>query len=314
MLPMLQEHCLRPIFIFLALAMAACAGPAPAPASKPEDGKLHVVATTTLVGDVVGVVGGEAIDLAVLLPVGAEPHGYQSSPQDLARLAQADLVFVNGLELEESLMPILASAVAEDKIIPVSEGVEAIELGGETEAGEHEHGLDPHTWTDPNNVMVWVDNIANVLATADPTQAADYRSRAEAYKQELVALDGWIRQQAASIPENNRKLITDHAVFGYFAHRYGLEQVGAIIPGFSTLAEPSAQELAGLEDAIRRLGVKAIFVGTTVSPNLASRVAADTNTHLIPIYTDSLSEEGGPAATYLDFMRHNVEAFVRGLE
>lgn len=302
---------LRPLLILLALLLAACTGSAPD--DNRAQGKLHVVATTTLVGDVVRVIGGEAIALDVLLPVGAEPHGYQPSPQDLAELSQADLVFVNGLGLEEALMPTLASAVAKEKIIAVSDGIEAIALaGGGNEAG-HEHGLDPHAWTDPNNVMVWTDNIAAALAAADLAQKDGYESRAAAYGQQLTALDAWIRQQVAQIPDGKRKLVTDHAVFGYFARRYGLEQVGAIIPGFSALAEPSAQELAALEDAIRGLGVGAIFVGNTVHPGLAERVAKDTNTRLLFIYSDSLSDANGPAGSYLEFMQHNVGVFVDGL-
>lgn len=302
---------LRPLLILLALLLAACTGPAPD--DNRAQGKVHVVATTTLVGDVVRVIGGEAIALDVLLPVGAEPHGYQPSPQDLAELSQADLVFVNGLGLEEALMPTLASAVANEKIVAVSEGVEAIELaGGENEEG-HEHGLDPHAWTDPNNVMVWTDNIARALSAADPAQKDGYESRAAAYRQQLTALDVWIRQQVAQIPDSKRKLVTDHAVFGYFARRYGLEQVGAVIPGFSALAEPSAQELAALEDAIRSLGVRAIFVGNTVNPGLAERVAKDTNTRLLFVYSDSLSDANGPAGSYLEFMQHNVGVFVDGL-
>ncbi len=301
----------RPLLILLALLLAACSGPAPAGDQAPD--RLNVVATTTLVGDVVRVIGGEAIALDVLLPVGAEPHGYQPSPQDLAELSQADLVFVNGLGLEEALMPTLASAVAHEKIVAVSDSVEAIELtGGGNEEG-HEHGLDPHAWTDPNNVMVWTDNIVRALSAANPAQRDGYESRAAAYRQQLTALDAWIRQQVAQIPERKRKLVTDHAVFGYFARRYGLEQVGAVIPGFSALAEPSAQELAALEDAIRGLGVGAIFVGNTVNPSLAERVAKDTNTRLLFIYSDSLSDADGPAATYLDFMRYNVGVFVDGL-
>lgn len=308
-MPRTRYH--RPLLILLALLLAACSGSAPD--DNRAQGKLRVVATTTLVGDVVRVIGGEAIALDVLLPVGAEPHGYQPSPQDLAELSQADLVFVNGLGLEEALMPTLASAVANEKIIAVSDGVEAIELaGGENEAGQ-EHGLDPHAWTDPNNVMVWTDNIAAALAAADPAQKDGYESRAAAYGQQLTALDAWIRQQVAQIPDGKRKLVTDHAVFGYYARRYGLEQVGAVIPGFSALAEPSAQELAALEDAIRGLGVGAIFVGNTVNPGLAERVAKDTNTRLLFIYSDSLSDTNGPAATYLDFMQHNVGVFVDGL-
>ncbi len=297
------------ILIILAIILAACAGPAASPLSREEGGKLRVVATTTLVGDVVRAVGGDAIALTVLLPPGAEPHGFQPSPQDVAGLAQADLVFVNGFNLEETLAPTLAGAVANDKIIAVSDGVAPIEM----EEGGHEHGIDPHTWTDPNNVMIWADNIAGALIAADPAHKDDFDSRAAAYKAELVALDVWIREQMAQVPEGNRRLVTDHAVFGYFAQRYGLEQIGALVSGSSALAEPSARELARLEDTIQALGVEAVFVGNTVNPGLAERVANDTNTRLLFVYSDSLSDADGPAASYLDFMRHNVSVFVDGL-
>lgn len=317
------------LLVVLAAILAACVETTPTPAAGEDEGKLHVVATTTLVGDVVRTVGGDAITLIVLLPPGAEPHGFQPSPQDLTVLAQADLVFVNGFDLEETLMPAIEGAIADGKIVSVSDGVGPIEAAdAEHEAGasaeeehdagasaeeEHKHGIDPHTWTDPNNVMIWTDNIARALVAADPARKGDFESRAAAYKDELAALDASIREQVAQIPEGNRKLVTDHAVFGYFARRYGLEQIGAVVPGYSAVAEPSAKELAALEDTIRALGVKAVFVGNTVNPNLAERVANDTNTRLMYIYTDSLSDAGGPAATYLDFMRHNVDVFAEGL-
>lgn len=298
-------------FVLAAFVLTACAGQAPA--QEPAQGRLHVAATTTLLGDVVRVVGGEAIDLVVLLPPGAEPHSYQLSPRDVAGLEEADLVFVNGFGLEEALMPTLESVVANEKIVSVSQGVEAIDLAGGDNREGGEHGLDPHTWTDPNNVSIWADNIAAALAAADPAQRPAYHARAEAYKRELAALDGWIRAQVAQIPEGKRKLVSDHAVFGYFARRYGLEQAGAIIPGFSALSEPSARELAALEDAIRALGVGAIFVGNTLNPALAEAVAEDTHTRVLFVFSDSLSAADGPAATYLDFMRYDVSVFVDGL-
>ena len=135
-----------------------------------------------------------------------------------------------------------------------------------------------------------------------------------AYRQELIDLDQWILEQVAQIPEANRELVTDHQLFIYFANRYGFEQIGAIVPGYSTLSEPSAQELAQLEDAIRELGVRAIFVGNTVNPALAQRVANDTGTKLVFLYTGSLTEATGPAPTYLDYMRFNVQAIVEALK
>jgi ABC-type Zn uptake system ZnuABC Zn-binding protein ZnuA len=180
---------------------------------------------------------------------------------------------------------------------------------------EHDHeGFDPHTWLDPNNVMVWVHNIEHELSEADPENTQAYAANAEAYEAELETLDAWIREQVAQIPEENRKLVTDHTLFTYFADEYGFEQVGTLIPGYNTLAEPTAQELAAIEDAIKDLNVKAVFVGNTVNPALGERVTADTGTQLVFVYTGSLSETDGEIPTYLDYMRYNTTAFVDALK
>ncbi len=314
----MKRNALLPI-IGLLLTMTGCTS-APQPTAPALDNtRPKVVATTTLVGDVVRQVGGDAIDLTVLLPVGADPHGFDPTPRDVATVADADVVFINGLDLEQFLDRLLQSAGDSAQIVAVSDGVTPIEgheehEGEEHEAEEHEHeGGDPHAWTDPNNVMIWTANIASALSQLDPANAAAYQANAEQYTEQLQALDAWIREQVALIPAADRKLVTDHALFSYFAQRYGFEQVGAIVPGYSTMAEPSAQELAALEDAIRTLGVQAVLVGKTVNPSLAQRVADDTGTRLIPIYTGSLSEPGGDAATYLDYIRYNVGAIVEAL-
>lgn len=281
---------------------------------------LKVVATTTIVGDVVHNIGGDAIDLTVMLPAGADPHGFEPAPVDIAAVNKADAVFINGLQLESFLTTMVENAGGAAKIVAVSDGITPLE-GTEEHATETDHedeeahsSNDPHTWTDPNNVMVWVDNIQRALSELDPDNAATFAANAAAYKAELQGLDSWIRAEVASVPEASRKLVTDHTVFGYFADRYGFQQAGAVVPGYSTLSEPSAQEVASLEDTLRALGVKAIFAGNTVNSSLSQRIADDTDIQVIPVYTGSLSDPGGPAATYLDYMRYNVDAFVGGLK
>ncbi len=300
------------LILILTLTLAACSpGGNAAPAA--DDGKLHVVATTSIIGDVVSNIGDDDIHLTVLILAGSDPHSFEPSPQQIAALSDADLVFVNGFDLEQTLLPILESTAPEDKVVAVSEGVEPIVFSGDEEqAGVDGHRYDPHTWMDPNNVIIWTENIERALSQADPTHAEAYHARAEAYRQQLRELDAWIRQQIE--PLLPLKVVTDHKVFGYFARRYGIEQVGAIIPAYSSMAQPSAQELAQLEDAIRQLGVKAVLVGNTVNPQLARQVAEDTGVKLIPIYTGSLSGPDGPASTYLDFMRYNVKAIVEAAQ
>ncbi len=300
----------------LALALAGCTEGTP-PAEQSD--KLNVVATTTIVGDVVRQVGGEAIDLKVLLPPGADPHSYEATPRDVATVAGARAVFANGVGLETFLDPLLQNAGGQAEIVSVSEGIKLRELGAghDEEAGEHEHGhegMDPHVWTDPNNVLVWVQNIAAALSHLDPENAATYGANAENYRAQLVELDAWVREQVAQIPEANRKLVTDHMTFGYLAERYGLEQAGTVVSGFTTLAEPSSQEVALLVDTIRRQGIKALFVGSTVNPGLAQRIAGDTGAKLVTLYTGSLTPPGGDADSYIAYTRHNVSAIVEALK
>jgi manganese/iron transport system substrate-binding protein len=282
----------------------------PAPLGAGE--KLRVVATTSIVADVVGNVGGDQIELTALMPLGADPHAFEPTPQDVAAVSNAHVVFASGAGLEAFLEPLLESAGAAGKAVQLSQGIELLQVEG-AHAGEHAGG-DPHTWTDPHNVMVWTRDIAQALSALDPDNAATYAANAEAYGAALRELDAWVREQVAQVPEAQRQIVTDHLLFAYFAGRYGFTQVGALVPSYSTLAEPSAKELAELEDAIRNSGVKAIFAGNTVNPNLARRVAEDTGTHIVFLYTGSLTAKGGEADSYIDYVRYNVNAIVNALK
>jgi ABC-type Zn uptake system ZnuABC Zn-binding protein ZnuA len=314
----------------VAVLLAGCGGAAGSPSAGPDQGtadpaslapvdlapgdKLQVVATTSIVRDAVANVGGDLIDLQLLIPVGTDPHGFEPRPQDVTALAEADVIMANGAGLETFLDRMLESTGAAYRVVQVSEGIDLLSLDGHgAEGSDHGDGeTDPHTWTDPNNVMVWVENVRAALGALDPTHAVDYERNAAAYRTELEALDAWIREQVGRIPEGQRKIVSDHETFGYLAHRYGLTQTGAIFAGGTTLAQPSAKELAALEAAIKELGVKAIFVGSTVSPDLARTIAEDTGIRLVILYTGSLTQ-GGEADTYLDYMRYNVSAIVDAL-
>jgi ABC-type Zn uptake system ZnuABC Zn-binding protein ZnuA len=284
--------------------------------------KLHVVATTNLVADVVAQIGGERITLHTLMGPGVDPHSYSTTPQDLRTLEEAQVVFISGLHLEEALADLLGGLTA--PIVPVSAGItpramseeHGEEQNGEQSAAEehhHESG-DPHTWQRVANVKLWVENIHESLSQLDPANAEAYHTAAEAYLAELDTLDAEIRAKLETIPAESRKLVTDHETFGYFADEYGFTIVGALIPSLSTAAEPSAQALAQLQDQLTAEGVKAIFVGTTVNPRLAEQIAEDLEIQVVSLYSDSLSAPDGPAATYLDFMRYNVNAIVTALQ
>lgn len=300
-----------PVLVLVSLVLTACGGTAP-----DVQAGLKVVASTTIVGDVVAQVGGGLIDLTVLFPTGADPHTFEPRPQDIAALSDAQVVIISGLGLEEALEPVLEANV-KGTIIHASDGIDVLAFDGEVpeQDGEHAHESgDPHTWTDPNNVIVWTENIAAALSEADPSNADAYRTNADAYIASLRELDSWIRSEVAQIPVERRKLVTDHRALGYFADEYGFEQVGALVGAFSTNAAPSAQELAALEETIKLQNVTAVFVGNEVNPQLAEQVAQDTGTKLVYLYTGSLSEAGGEADSYLNFMRYNVNAIVGALK
>lgn len=292
-----------------------------------EGEKLKVVATTSIVGDMVSQVGGDLIDLKVLLPLGSDPHAFSPTPQDVAAVADAQVIFINGFGLEEFLEELIQNAGGQAVVISLSEGIEPREFaegqGDEHEEAreeleesesDHHEGVDPHTFMTAENAMMFVHNIEQALSVLNPTNATAYETKAEAYETQLADLESWIQEQITTIPPENRRMVTDHEAFGYYASHYGLEIVGAVIPAYSTGAEPSAQELSQLQDAIAEYGVKAVFVGTTVNPALAQQVADDSGIQLVPLYSDSLGAPGSGAETYLDYMRYNTTAIVEALK
>lgn len=276
--------------------------------------KLRVIATTNIVADIVAQVGADNIELTSLLPQGADPHTYTTTPQDVVAVTKAQVIFANGANLEADFLPRLLQQT-QAPVVYVSQGIQFREMDKAASQNQNEeHGnIDPHTWTTPANALVFVDNIESALSALDPAHAQTYTNNAQEYMAELTALDKWVTQQIETIPANNRKLVTDHQIFGYYVDRYGLQQVGAVIPGFSTAAEPSAREVATLEDAIRQYHVGAIFIGTTVNSSLAEQVAKDTNIKLVRIYTGSLGPAGSGVESYVDYVRYNTAAIVEGL-
>jgi ABC-type Zn uptake system ZnuABC Zn-binding protein ZnuA len=278
------------------------------------------VATTSIVGDVVVQVAGEQVSITTLLPPNSDPHTYQPTPQDIATISKADVIFANGAGLEVFLEPILENADAEEKTVDLSDDINLLTADEHSDSGRDEDqnidhdSRDPHVWMNPNNVIAWVNVIQETLGELDPAHAAEYQNNARSYSAELSELDTWITTQVADIPFQRRTLVMDHLVFGYFAEEYGFQQAGAVIPGFSTLAEPSAQQIAEIIDTIEKLGVKVIFVSDTAPPGIAERVAEDTGSQLVYLHTGSLTEPGGFASSYIDYMRYNVKAIVQALQ
>ncbi|MBG7609296.1 MAG: zinc ABC transporter substrate-binding protein [Anaerolineae bacterium] len=274
--------------------------------------KLKVVATTTFVGEAVKQIGDDAIDLTVLLSAGENPHSFEPTPRDMTSLSNADIVFINGVGLEVFLNDLLDNVGGHAEVVSVSDGIELHEVSNSV---IDNHGiLDPHVWMDPNNVILWIQQIANTLSHFDETQAAQYRANAADYQIKLENLDIWVHAQIAQIPVENRVLISDHLSFGYFADRYGLVQLGAVIPSATTEAQPSGRQIAALHDLIQEHDVQAIFVDIDSDSALSERVAEDSGIKIIALYLGSLTPPGSPADSYINFTRYNVNAIVGALK
>ena len=303
----------------LAFLLAACTGAQETQPETPPAGAetIRVVATSTILGDVVQAVGGDSIDLTVLFPRGTDVHHFDPTAEDARSIADADIIFMVGLELDHFVEELIPQGEDAPKVVEVSTGIDVIEIeeaGGEEDEDGHDHveGIDPHVWMDPGNVIIWVENIAGALADLAPARAGRFDSAAAVYIHSLIELDTWIEQQVAGIPESNRKLVTDHDSLGYFARRYDFEQVGFIIPGFSTLSESSAQDLSRLIDRIAEQDVNVIFVNPFFDPGLTGAIVEGTDVEVAVLYTGALTSSG-EVDTYLEMMTYNVNTIVSGL-
>lgn len=292
------------ILVIAAVLLSACG---PAASDSPSAGPV-VLASTTFLADIAQNVAGGRLRVESLLPFGADPHAYQAAPSDVARIAESDVLILNGLEYEHFLEPLLENAGGGKTIIEAAAG-----LSPEADA-QSEHGVDPHMWLDPNLVIKYVENIRDGLSEADPAGADEYEANASAYIGRLEQLDTWIVEQVAAIPAERRLLVTNHEALGYFAERYGFEIVDTILPSFSSEAGASAQEIAAAVDAIRASGAPAIFLGEVENADLANQIAAETGARVVDdLYLESLTD-GPPAATYIDMMKHNVTRIVEALK
>lgn len=298
--------------ICLAVAMAACGN-----GDARSDG-ITVVATTSILGDVVSQVVGDAASVTVLMEPGVDPHEFSPSARQVAAVHSADLVVANGLRLEEGLAGTLEAAAAEGTtVLELAPAVDPIPFGAEAHdhgPDGHDHeGDDPHFYLDPLRVAEAVELIASELRRIDPT--VDWEDRARAYVEELEALDQQITELLAPIPPEKRKLITNHDALGYFADRYGFEVVASVVPGGSTMGEPSAGELSALAEVIRQEGIEAIFAETTSPAALAEAVAREVGDEVAvyTLYTGSLGPPGSGADTYVGMMRANAATIAEAL-
>jgi zinc/manganese transport system substrate-binding protein len=270
-----------------------------------------VVATTTVLGDWVRAVGGDAVAVDQVLEPNTDPHEYEPRPSDIEAAAGAALVFANGDGLDAWIDEVVSDSGSGAEVVDLG-AVVPDRLPGEDQ-GEEASRYDPHWWHDPRNAEAAVAEIERRLAAADPAHRRLFERNADRYLARLRALDGGIRRCIDAVPAARRKLVTDHDAFGYFAHRYGIEVVGAVIPSQTTEAQPSAKDLAELARTVEEQGVSAIFPESSLSPKLAEAIARQTGASTEhTLYGDSLGPEGSPGATYLGMEAANADAMVAG--
>jgi ABC-type Zn uptake system ZnuABC Zn-binding protein ZnuA len=305
------------LLIAVAAALAACtAGTGTGSADRP-----RVVATTTQVGSVASEVGGDAIELTVLLEPGIEAHDFELAPEDGAALEQADLILISGAGLEEWLAGALDTIGGTEKVRDLSEGVElrmptaADPSHEEEEEDEHGDEADPHYWLSAPGARTMVANARDALIELAPDAETAISDRADGLLARLDAADSEIRDMIGAIPEEQRKIVTDHDALGYFIEEYGLEFIGSVFPTLDVASEPSARDVEELVADIRANGVTAIFTESAVNPRLAQALADETEARIIdePLYTDSLGPEGSGADTLDGMLLHNARVIHDGL-
>ncbi len=277
--------------------------------NQPAGNKLQVVATFSVLGDLVQNVGGNAVEVKTLVGPGMDTHTFEPSPADSKALAEAVLLFENGLGFEPWLGDVYAASGSNAKRVAITAGITPLK------AEEAEHGeFDPHVWHSVANTIQMVENIREALIQADRANAAIYQSNAEAYLAQLQTLDNWIFNEVKKLPEARRKLVTTHDTFGYFAERYGFEIVGAVLPATTEGASPSAQEIAALVEKVNAASVPAVFAENVSSNTLLRQIADEAGVAVVAaLYTDALGPAGSAGGTYLEMMRFNVTTIVAEL-
>ncbi|GAA2170846.1 metal ABC transporter substrate-binding protein [Agrococcus versicolor] len=294
-----------------AIASAALAAGALAACAPASEGP-RIVVTTNILGDVVDALVGDQVEVATLMPPNSDPHSFEISAQQAAAMEGADLVVANGLGLEEGLTQhVEAAEAAGVPIVEAGDAVDVLEY-----ATEDASGPDPHWWTDPTQMRSVVDALEAELAEhVDGIDVAGLAEAADAYRADVEALDADLAAAFETLGPERRVLVTNHHVFGYLAERYDFRIVGAVIPGGSTLAAPSASDLDELADAIREAAVPVLFAESSQPDRLIQVLAeeAGLDVRVESLFTESLTEPGGGAATYLELMTANGERIVDAL-
>jgi zinc/manganese transport system substrate-binding protein len=290
---------MRRMLLALALALAAT----PAHAAEP----LQVVASFSILGDMVEQLGAGHVTVATLVGPDGDAHVFEPTPADAKALQGADLVVINGLGLEGWLPRLIQASGYRGPLVLASQGIHprTMQEDGKTIT-------DPHAWQDLRNGETYAANITAALAAADPTDAADFTAAGERYRAKLAGLDQKVRQEIEAVPQAARRVITSHDAFGYFAAAYGIDFIAPV--GFSTEAEPSAGDLARIVRQMRATGVKALFLENMTDPRLIEQLAREADATIGGnLYADALSPPNGPAPTYIAMFENNVPKLVAAM-
>jgi zinc/manganese transport system substrate-binding protein len=295
--------------VLIAAAMVALASTAQA------QDKLPVVATFSILGDLVGNVGGDRVVVKTLVGPNGDAHVYSPSPADAKTLADAKVIVTNGLGFEGWLWRLIKSSNSRAPNIVATRGIKPRKLAG---AHSHDHGHghsdgDPHAWQSVANVKTYVANIRDGLIAADPAGKSTYEANAAAYLGKLDALDREVRETVSKIPPERRKIITTHDAFGYFKDAYGVDFIAP--QGVSTDSEASARDVARIITQIKKQRIPAVFMENISDPRLLTRIADETGAKVGgTLYSDALTSEKGPAPTYIDLIRHNIRTLSAALQ
>lgn len=280
------------------------------PPSALAQSKIKVIATFSILADIVSNVGGDRVEVTSLVGANSDAHVYNPNPADARKLAEAKAVFVNGLGFEGWLERLVKAAGAKAPTVVASKGIKPLERAA---SGGHSHGrIDPHAWQSVANVKVYATNVRDGLIAADPAGKAFYEANATAYLAKLDTLDREVRDAVAKIPAERRRVLTTHDSFGYFAAAYGIQMVAP--QGVSTESEPSAKDVAALITQIKNKKISGVFMENVTDPRLIQRISAETGAKGGgTLYSDALTDPKGPAPTYIDLIRHNIRTLSQAL-
>jgi zinc/manganese transport system substrate-binding protein len=306
---MLSRRC-----VIAAAALATFAALDPAPAQEPAKPRLKVIASFSILADLVKNVGGDRVEIAALVGPNGNAHVYAPSPADAKKVADARIVFVNGLGFEGWLDRLVKASGTKAPIVVASSGIKQRERGADSDHDhDHDHGrVDPHAWQSVANAKIYVANIRDALIAADPAGKATYEANAAAYLAKLDALEQEVRDVIAKVPAERRRVITSHNAFGYFADAYGV--VFTAPQGVSTESEASAKDVAAIIAQIRKQKVSAVFLENVTDPRLVRQIASETGAKIGgTLYSDALTDDKGGATTYIELIRHNLKQLASAL-